>query len=233
MVNSFQFLFLWVLFFFPRQTLAAPANTQEAIITLNQAVQFYQMSDRSEAMQRFLSVAMNDSYPQSVRQESRIYMAEILLMEGNTDGARTFIQDTLNNDFNYQIDRFRHPPEICNFFDEIKAIMPQIKPIEEAPIEIRTYPPASVFLPLGIHQISRKQYLKGIACSSSQIILGSGTIWMKSYIDVQRVDADSEDEARINNVILGQWGVSALFYITWAGCSFDAYLSWKKRPNIQ
>lgn len=233
MANFSQIAFLWVLFFFPRQTLAAPANTQEAIITLNQAVQFYQMSDRSEAMQRFLSVAMNDSYPESVRQESRIYMAEILLMEGNTDGARTFIQDTLNSDFNYQIDRFRHPPEICSFFDEIKANMPQIEPIEEDPIEIRTYPPAAVFLPLGIHQIRQKQYLKGVICSSSQVLFVGGSIWMTNYINAQRVDATSEDEARIQNVAIGQWGVSALFYITWAGCSFDAYRSWKKRPNIQ
>jgi hypothetical protein len=181
MANFSQILFFWVLLFFPKQILAAPANTQEAIITLNQAVQFYQMSDRTEAMQRFLSISMNDSYPESVKQEARIYMAEILLMEGNADGAKIFIQDTLNYNFDYQIDRFRHPPEICDFFDETKAIMPQIKPNKENPIEVRTYLPTSIFLPLGVHQIRRKQYLRGVVCSSSQVLLASGSIWMRLY----------------------------------------------------
>jgi hypothetical protein len=232
MANFSQILFFWVLLFFPKQILAAPANTQEAIITLNQAVQFYQMSDRTEAMQRFLSISMNDSYPESVKQEARIYMAEILLIEGNADGAKIFIQDTLDSNFEYQIDRFRHPPEICDFFDETKAIMPQIKPIKENPIEVRTYLPTSIFLPLGVHQIRRKQYLRGVVCSSSQVLLASGSIWMRSYIrSNQNPDAPSKDEARLNNMLIGQWSSSALFYLTWAGCTLDAYRTWKKETK--
>ena len=227
MANFSQILFFWVLFFLPRQVLAEPVSTQEAITTLNQAVQFYQMSDRTEAMQRFLSISMNESYPASVRQEARIYMAEILLLEGNEDGAKKFIREILLANPKYQIDRFRHPPEICSLFDEIKESSP--KPIEKNTTPIRPTPPASIFLPFGVHQLREKKWIKGVACSTSQALLAGGSLGMRSYLQTnQNPKAPTEDEATLNAILIGQYSATTLFYISWFGCSFDAYRTWKK-----
>lgn len=228
----FSQLFFFFVLFFQRPVLANPPSTQEAITTLNQAVQYYQISDRTEAMQRFLSISMNDTYPESVRQEARIYMAEILLLEGNSDGAKKFIQEILRSNPSYQIDRFRHPPEICSFFDEIKEILPSLK--EKQTPSIRQNPPASIFLPFGAHQFREKRWIKGAACSTTQLILSGGSIGMRNYLQAnQNAKAATEEtavqkEAALNTVLIGQYSITTLFYLSWMGCSFDSYRSWKK-----
>lgn len=225
-----QILFFWALFF-PNQAIASPLSTQEAITTLNQAVQFYQMSDRTEAMQRFLSISMNESYPESVRQEARIYMAEILLIEGNADGARTFIEEILRANPAYDIDRFRHPPEICSFFDEIKEALPKPQEEDKQP-ELRLNPPTLVFLPLGAHHFREKKWIKATVCSSAQLLLAGGSLGMRGYLQTnQNPKAPTEIEATLQAVLIGQYSVTTLFYISWIGCSADAYLGWR-RENI-
>ena len=228
MVKFSQVLLFWSLFL-TKQVFADSVSTQEAITTLNQAVHFYQMSDRTEAMQRFLSISMNETYPESVRQEARIYMAEILLLEGNADGAKQFIREILRANPNYQIDRFRHPPEICSFFDEIKESSPIPLTKEDNDPEFRPTPNASIFLPFGSHQIRKKKWLKGIACSTSQVLLAGGSLGMRSYLQTnQNPKAPIEDEATLNTILIGQYSATTLFYLSWMGCSFDAYRTWKK-----
>ena len=62
---------------------AETLSMQEALVELNEAVQFYQVGDRTQALQTLLSITTDSMYPQSIQQEARIYIAEILLVEGN------------------------------------------------------------------------------------------------------------------------------------------------------
>ena len=88
------------------------SSVAAALMELNEAVESYQMGNRPEALQTLLSIATTPQYPQAIQQEARIYIGEILYLEGNTDGAREYFLETLMTDADYNIDRFRHPPKI-------------------------------------------------------------------------------------------------------------------------
>ena len=100
---------------------AETMSMQEALVELNEAVQFYQVGDRPQALQTLLSITTDPAYPQSIQQEARIYIAEILLVEGNIEGARSYFHEVLEINPSYNIDRFRHPPEVCLEFDYTNA----------------------------------------------------------------------------------------------------------------
>ena len=49
---------------------AETLSMQEALIELNEAVQFYQVGDRTQALQTLLSITTDPVYPQSIQQEA-------------------------------------------------------------------------------------------------------------------------------------------------------------------
>ena len=131
-----------------------PANAetlpiQEALVDLNTAVQEYQLGNRPDALQALLTLATDPQYPKSIQLESRIYIAEILYLEGNIDGARQYFKEVLEIDPNYSIDRFRHPPDICIEFDSMKTQLRQ-QPPEPSLITKSSW---SKFAPFGVYDL--------------------------------------------------------------------------------
>ena len=73
-------------------------STTDAILTLNDAVEIYQVGNRSDAVRLFLSISMNTEIPEPVRQEARIYIGEILFIEGNPEDAKNMFLEALQTD---------------------------------------------------------------------------------------------------------------------------------------
>lgn len=210
-----------------------PANAVEkialqvALTDLNDAVESYQMGNRTEALQALLSIATDAQYPQTIQQEARIYIGEILYLEGNIDGAREYFMETLVTDAEYNIDRFRHPPEICAEFDLVNAQFRQRTP--QAPPIIESNRKWTRFAPFGMYQMQRGQTWKGLIYGGTQLTTGVSSIVLFNYL-TQNPGYNANDTANqqhLENMLRLQRGSAIAFYSVWILSSIDAQRDWQ------
>ena len=211
---------------------AETLSMQEALVELNEAVQFYQVGDRPQALQTLLSITTDPIYPETIQQEARIYIAEILLVEGNVEGARSYFHEVLEVNPNYNIDRFRHPPEVCMEFDYTNAQWKQRQP---PPSLTTTNPNLSKFAPFGIYQFQRKQTVKGVVFSGLQLGTAITSITLFSYLQQNPGynQNDLEEKARLETMLTIQRASAIGFYTLWLMSSIDAQRSWQLGENQQ
>ena len=211
---------------------AETLSMQEALVELNEAVQFYQVGDRPQALQTLLSITTDPIYPETIQQEARIYIAEILLVEGNVEGARSYFHEVLEVNPNYNIDRFRHPPEVCMEFDYTNAQWKQRQP---PPSLTTTNPYLSKFAPFGIYQFQRKQTVKGVVFSGLQLGTAITSITLFSYLQQNPGynQNDLEEKARLETMLTIQRASAIGFYTLWLMSSIDAQRSWQLGENQQ
>ncbi len=103
---------------------------------LDHAVSTYQRGDLEAARGLLVAIVLDtEVLPDQVRQEARIYLGELLFTQGEREEARTFFEQAIRQDPNYRIDPFVHPPEICEFFDYVRALTPVQgkEPIDQPP----------------------------------------------------------------------------------------------------
>jgi hypothetical protein len=105
---------------------AAPASDEDR---LEEAVAEYQ-SGRWDAAQVALTLLMSDSNVSlPVQQEARVYLGEVLYFRGDDEGARKIFEQVLSIDPDFQVDPFRHPPEILAQFEIARSsVAPFPKP---------------------------------------------------------------------------------------------------------
>jgi tetratricopeptide (TPR) repeat protein len=207
---------------------ASSMSMQEALVELNEAVQLYQMGERTDALQGFLSISTDPSYPVSIQQESRIYMAEIMLLEGNIDGARRTFYEVLEINPNYNIDRFRHPPEICTEFDYTNAQWKQRQPVQSGPL-LPTAPTLIRFVPFGIYQLQQNQKWKGLVYSGLQVGTAITSLTLFGYLQQNPGynQNDLDEKARLESILTIQRASAIGFYTLWLMSSIDAQRSWQ------
>ena len=205
---------------------AQTLSMQEALVELNEAVQFYQMGDRTQALQTLLSITTDPMYPQSIQQEARIYIAEILLVEGNVEGARSYFHEVLEINGDYSIDRFRHPPEVCMEFDYTNAQWKQRQP---PPTIASTNPVLSRFAPFGVYQFQRQQTWRGVAYSGLQVATAITSITLFNYLQQNPGynQNDLDEKARLETLLTIQRASAIGFYSLWLISSVDAQRSWQ------
>ncbi len=205
-----------------------PLTMQESLVDLNEAVQQYQMGDRPTALQLLLAITEDPNYPQSIQLEARIYIAEILLMEGNTQDAQRYFQEVLTINPNYNIDRFRHPPEVCTEFDFVLAQWRQrtsVAPTKPAK-QNETW---KRFAPFGIYQFQQGSALKGIVFSTLQVGTAITSVALFNHL-VQNPGynyTDLDEKARLEKVLTIQRASAVAFYSAWIVSSLDAQRSWQ------
>ena len=211
---------------------AETMSMQEALVELNEAVQFYQVGDRPQALQTLLSITTDPTYPQSVQQEARIYIAEILLVEGNVEGARSYFHEVLEINPSYNIDRFRHPPEVCMEFDYTNAQWKQRQP---PPSISTTNPILSKFAPFGIYQFQRNRTVKGLVYSGLQLGTAITSITLFSYLQQNPGynQNDLDEKAHLETILTIQRASAVGFYTLWLMSSIDAQRSWQLEDSEQ
>jgi len=209
------------------EAIAAPLTLQDSLVDLNEAVQLYQVGDRAQALQLLLSLSSDDNYPQSIQQEARIYIAEIMIMEENTDGARQYFEDVLRVNPNYSIDRFRHPPEVCAEFDYTNAQWRQQQSSLLTPTSKNTV--WQRFVPFGIYQLQRKQQWKGILYASLQTGTAISSVVLFNYLQQNPGynQNDLDEKARLETILTLQRASAIGFYSVWLISTIDAQRDWQ------
>ena len=105
---------------------------------LQDAVRKYQRQQIASAILNFHDLASNPDIPLEVRLEARIYLGEVRIIEGDAEKARDEFRRVIEADPYYQVDPFRHPPEVGVMFTEVRNEVIQALPPPTPPPVIMT-----------------------------------------------------------------------------------------------
>jgi hypothetical protein len=196
---------------------------------LEQAVAEYQ-SGRWDAAQLALTVLISDpSVTQSVQQEARIYLGEVVYTRGDEEGARKIFEQVLAIDPDFQVDPFRHPPEILTQFEIARSsVSPFPRP---EPFRAKF---AETLVPAGWYQLRYGRPAKGTTFLIAQTGLTavSLTMWISLLPDVERrynVGSLEERSAQQRTTVQLITGWAAAGTYLWG--FLDAQNQWRAERN--
>lgn len=201
----------------------APSMTPRA--KLQQAVRYYQMGERVEARRVLATLVVSESVPPRVRQEARIYLAELLLVEGEVAESRGFLRQVLAEDPDFAIDRFRHSPEVVGEFDYVKAQMVEVRPPEPEPepepVVLTT--PLSAWSPFGRYHFTHGRPGRGLFYLSS--VTASAVV---SGVSFGVLYSDRSEVPAFYSRRWVQWSSTTLFWGMWTASTIDAHVHFRK-----
>lgn len=128
-----------------------PSLPADPAARLEGAVRSYHAGQQDLALSLLTALIRDAADDPAIVRDARLYMAEILLFQGNEAGAREALELVLRDYPDLILDPFRHPPDICAFFELVKASgswRPQAPAVQVEPPARRSSP----WLPLGIAQ---------------------------------------------------------------------------------
>ena len=206
----------------------AQESTLDYEALLDEAVRFYHTGDRASAMQKFLSLSYNLDAPEPLRHEASVYIGEIVFVQGDKDSARRIFEDLLRDNPNYRIDQFRHPPEVCIFFDFVKGYMkipeppkPDLNPPKRSPI--------ISYAPFGLYHLQYGERWKGYTYLGTQTITAASSLGLLLYLNSNNTyeEGDEEKKNMLENLMWTQRTSTLLFYGLWILSGVEAQSHWQ------
>jgi len=201
---------------------------------LQQAVRYYQLSERDEARHVLAALVVDRDISLELRQQARVYLAEILLVDGNTEEARGFLGQVLQAEPDFIIDRFRHTPEVSGEFDYVKALL--ATPTPDRPPDGSELPPPqpivltmplTVWSPFGRYHFANGRGGRGLVyfagVTGSAVVSGFlGGLLLADH------GYKPDEEAALRSRRRAQWISTGMFYGVWGASVIDAQIHWRK-----
>ena len=208
-----------------------PETAETAEQRLSGAVRAYQ-EGRPEEARVTLAALVNDPAltDPELRQQARIYLGEVLYVGGQEDAAFKVFEVVLHEDPNYRVDPFRHPPDVCGFFEVVRASTSALTPRPTLLPTLPAPPPLSAWVGFGVYQSRHGSRPKGAVMMISQAGLGLASAAGYGWITSQRhYRGGSETLAHLQTLKAVQWGVTAGFWGIYAWGALDARADWRER----
>lgn len=172
-----------------------PVAPQGAETRLENAIRDYQAGRHDLALTLLTALVRDEPDEAAVVRDARVYMAEIFLVQGNESAAREALEQVLQASPDLELDPFEHPPDICAFFELVKASgtwRPAPVPSTLAPPRAPTRP--SSLLPLGIAQFRQGRPVPGTLLAIGQGAACGLSAGLFTWLAVDRKHG-SKDEA--------------------------------------
>jgi len=212
----------------------APATTPPSPADrLTAAVSAYQASRIEEAQVLLAALVNDETYEdEQLRQQARVYLGEVLYRKDNQEAARRVFERVLTQDPDFRIDPFRHPPDVCGFFDTIRTYIQP--PATAKSAEGRPLPPLpSVgYVGFGIYQLQNGKAGRGAAMLTTQTVSGIvSAITFAHLLDSRIFPSGGEEQAEALRT--AQWTSTSIFWGTWAWGILDAGRHWRSQGGLQ
>lgn len=214
-------------------TIIAASQTPEE--RLNAAVRTYQTGRLTAGRDAFSALADETSYTNPfVRQQARVYLGEVFYMLGEQENARRIFEGILTVDANYTIDPFRHPPDVCGFFETIRTYIRPTTPPDVREKTPQPTLPAIGYLGFGLYQLRYGRTKRGAVLLAGQTITGLLSVAMMAslYIDRSSTTASMADKASVSQRRAIQWTTTGAFYGFWAVGTYDAAKHWRTTVTL-
>lgn len=196
--------------------------------------QLYHSGEIESALQIFVELANEPSIPLSLKQEARVYIAELHYVKGNKSRAQAFFEQIVMADPEYQIDRFKHPPDVCGLFDFVKTYQQPNIPDRQPALNTPQPFPLSGYGPFGIYQLRHQPLPKGVVLSGLQIasVATSVTTYIQLNNDHSYVRGDTIKKDSLEQKLNIQRASTVAFYALWAASIFDAQRHWNLNMSM-
>lgn len=191
------------------------------------AVTDYQRGERERAQAKLVALVVDEgALPVLVRQEARVYLGELLFAQDQKQEAQVFFEQVLAADPTYRLDPFVHPPDVCAFFDYVRALSADEPPAPPPPPAARM--PAAVFSPLGTYHIRHGEKLRGYAYQVGILGTASASLLMGGVLlSDRRYLPGTAEEDQLRALKRAQIGVSAATWGLYLLSVSDASRHWR------
>lgn len=191
---------------------------------LGHAVRLHQTGQHEAALAALVAL-VNDKrgIAHDQQQRARVYLGEVLYLKGDKDEARQVFESILTADPDYVVDPFAHPPDVCGFFETIRAYMRPIRPTPAPIIAGPRTPPPLAYAGFGIYQFRTGRPGLGAAMAGSQAVLGALSVASFLGLAADHTWATDGERTSLNRKRAVQWGATAGFYGVWMWSVVEAH----------
>lgn len=191
------------------------------------AVTDYQRGQRERAQAKLVALVVDEGpLPVHVRQEARVYLGELLFAQDQKEEAQVFFEQVLAADPTYRLDPFVHPPDVCAFFDYVRALSADEPPPPPPPPPARM--PSSVFSPIGAYHIRNGEKARGYAYQVGILGTASASLLMGGVLlSDRRYLPGTGEEEQLRALKRAQIGVSAASWGLYMLSVRDASRHWR------
>jgi hypothetical protein len=212
----------------PSPVINAPSQTPEE--RLNAAVRTYQTGHLNAGRDAFSALVDETSYTDpNLRQQARIYLGEVLYLQGEQEAARSVFERVLTEDANYSIDPFRHPPDVCGFFETIRTYIRPATVTEARESTPQPTLPVIGYLGFGLYQLRHGRTMMGSILLAGQTITSVLSVAMMASLYMDRTSSTNsvKDKVSVSQRRAIQWTSTGAFYGFWAMGIYDAGKHWR------
>lgn len=205
-------------------------------LQLREAVQRYQLGEFEAALASLADLVVAPDISEPLRREARVYMAELLLTQGDREGAELFFRKVLSEDRTVELDPFRHPPDVIGFFQYVKAKLdaeaPAPKPL--GPVVVAPPPPAprapwTTAVPFGVYHFSQGRPVGGTAWFLTHVgLVGTSAVTLTLLATDNGAPAELQRFDDYLAVRRTNWVASGLAVAALAGYYVDVGLHWRR-----
>jgi hypothetical protein len=191
-------------------------------------VRAYQAS-RSDDAQALLAGLVNDETYDNVqvRQQARVYLGEVLYRGDEQEAARRIFERVLTEDPSYRIDPFRHPPDVCGFFETIRAYIQPPPPKVVRPVRPL---PSIGYVGFGLYQLQHGRKGIGVAMLTTQTLAGIlSAATFGHLLDSRFYPTGGYDQTSALRTV--QWSSTSVFWGTWVWSVLDAGSHWRSKAT--
>jgi hypothetical protein len=144
------------------------------------------------------------SLPPSVRQDALAFLGDILLSEEGDLAARTIFATLLAEAPLYQMDPFRHPPEVVHRFEELRReIVPPDLLLPPVHLTRDDYP-WTITLPGGVYYFQQRSAVPGLTVAALQAAGLGLSVWSRIQMQgLRRTVLDPDGGIRASGDLTG------------------------------
>lgn len=211
----------------------APSATPEERYRqqLTDALLAYQGQNLDEAITLFSDLISDNAVPLKMRQEARIYLAEIKILQGEYDKADRYFELVLVADPYYQIDRFKHPPDVTSRFEEYNNLYgDDIRRANRPPLQGNVFALFPVVYETRIAPPKFNRLVLGVQVPAFLISVAGF-----SYLMINDLNGNfqntPEDRALVRQVRITQWTAAGIGTAAWGFRAVRSSRHW--RDNFQ
>ncbi len=203
---------------------------------LAMAVRLYRAGSHDKARATLIGL-LNDPTvdDRDVRLSARVYLGEVLFVEGNRQAAWTTFQAILVDDPDLRLDPYEHPPSVVEFFDMVLAATLAMGPNDPPPPLPDPVPPPpelepvhwTGYMPFGWHQYRERRPVRGtlLAVGQAGLLAGTFATGIPLYLDHEGEQGEYQD---LQKMRAANWAMSGAFAALWITGTVEASVRWRK-----
>lgn len=202
---------------------------------LNRAAVAYQRGNRDEARKLLSELLLDPTLSDAtVRQEARLSMAELLLVEGEEAGAQRFLEQVLREDPSYRVDPFRYPPAVIDQYGYVRALLgPELdKPPEEPqPFAVVAPTPLNVWSPFAPYHFRQGRKVRGVIYSTGWVTTWAAATMLHGFYLADRsyvIENDGEKKTLVD-LRATQWSLTGANWAFYIASVIDAQIHWRRK----